>query len=65
VWWEGRVVGGWSQRRDGEITYRLLDDVGSEAGAAIASEAARLEEWLGEARVSPGFLPPFQRELSA
>jgi len=65
VWWEGRVVGGWSQRRDGEIRYRLLEDVGSEAGAAIAAEAARLEEWLGEARVSPGFLPPFQRELSA
>ncbi|HEU0248814.1 MAG TPA: winged helix DNA-binding domain-containing protein [Gaiellaceae bacterium] len=65
VWWEGRVVGGWSQRRSGEISYRLLEDVGSEAGAAIASEAARLEEWLGEARVSPGFLPPFQRELSA
>ena len=43
----------------------LLEDVGSEAGAAIAAEAARLEEWLGEARVSPGFLPPFQRVLSA
>jgi hypothetical protein len=65
VWWEGRVVGGWSQRPDGEIRYRLLEDVGSEAGAAIAAEAARLEEWLGEARVSPGFLPPFQRDLSA
>ena len=65
VWWEGRVVGGWSQRRDGEIRYRLLEDVGSEAGAAIAAEAARCEEWLGEARISPGFLPPFQRELSA
>jgi hypothetical protein len=65
VWWEGRVVGGWSQRRDGEIRYRLLEDVGSEAGAAIAAEAARLGEWLGEARISPGFLPPFQRALSA
>jgi Winged helix DNA-binding domain len=65
VWWEGRVVGGWSQRPDGEIRYRLLEDVDSEAGAAIAAEAARLEEWLGEARVSPGFLPPFQRDLSA
>src|SRR5215218_8960306 len=25
VWWDGRVVGGWSQRRDGEIVYRLLE----------------------------------------
>jgi DNA glycosylase AlkZ-like len=65
VWWEGRVVGGWSQRRDGEIRYRLLEDVGSEADTAIETEAARLEERLREARVSPGFLPPFQRELSA
>jgi hypothetical protein len=23
VWWQGRVVGGWAQRRDGEVTYRL------------------------------------------
>ena len=31
VWWDGRVVGGWSQRRDGEIVYRLLEDVGADA----------------------------------
>ena len=28
VWWDGRVVGGWSQRRDGEIALGLLEDVG-------------------------------------
>jgi hypothetical protein len=65
VWWDGRVVGGWSQRADGEIAYRLLDDVGSDAIAAIDAEAARLAEWLGDVRFKPGFLPPFQRELSA
>ncbi len=65
VWFDGRVVGGWSQRRSGEIRYRLLEDAGSDAEAAIEAEAASLEEWLGAARVSPGFLPPFQRELSA
>ena len=27
--------------------------------------ATQLEDWLGDARVNPGFLPPFQRELSA
>ena len=37
VWWDGRVVGGWSQRRDGEIVYRLLEDVGSEAERAVAA----------------------------
>jgi hypothetical protein len=65
VWWDGRVVGGWSQRRDGEIVYRLLEDVGSDAVAAVETEAARLAAWLGEVRLSPRFLPPFQRALSA
>jgi hypothetical protein len=65
VWWEGRIVGGWSQRRDGEIVYRLLEDVGAEAVAAIEVEAARVAAWLGEVRFSPGFLPPFQRGLAS
>ena len=64
VWWDGRVVGGWSQRRDGEIVYRLLEDVGADAVAAIEAEANRVAEWVGDARFSPGFLPPFQRELA-
>ncbi len=63
VWWEGRVVGGWSQRRNGEIAFRLLEDVGAEAVAAIEAEAARTEAWIGDARFSPSFLPPFQREI--
>jgi Winged helix DNA-binding domain len=63
VWWDGRVVGGWSQRRDGEIVYRLLEDVGADAIAAVEAEAARLAEWVGDVRFSPGFLPPFQRAL--
>ena len=63
VWWEGRVVGGWAQRADGEIAYRLLERVGSDAGAAIEREAERLQEWLGDVRCRPGFLPPFQRAL--
>jgi hypothetical protein len=64
VWWDGRVVGGWSQRRNGEIAYRLLEDVGADAVAAIEREAARLADWIGSVRFAPGFLPPFQRELA-
>lgn len=63
VWWDGRVVGGWSQRRDGEIALGLLEDVGRDARAAIDAEATRLQAWLGDVRFSPGFLPPFQRAL--
>jgi len=65
VWWDGRVVGGWSQRRDGEIVFRLLEDVGTDAVRAVEVEAARVAAWLGDVRFSPGFLPPFQRELGA
>lgn len=64
VWWDGRVVGGWSQRRDGEIVYRLLEDVGADAVCAVESEAERVTAWLGDVRFSPGFLPPFQRSLA-
>jgi len=65
VWWDGRVVGGWAQRRDGEIAFRLLEDVGADAVRAVESEAARLAVWLGDVRLAPGFLPPFQRGLAA
>jgi hypothetical protein len=65
VWWDGRVVGGWSQRRDGEIVFKLLEDLGRDAVAAVEAEAERLGSWLGDVRFAPGFLPPFQRELAA
>ena len=65
VWWDGRIVGGWSQRRDGEIALGLLEDVGSDAREAIEAEAERLTAWLGDVRFSPGFLPPFQRALGS
>ncbi|MFL6034741.1 MAG: DNA glycosylase AlkZ-like family protein, partial [Gaiellaceae bacterium] len=65
IWWDGRVVGGWSRRADGEIALGLLEDVGREARAAIDAEAERLAAWLGDVRYSPGFLPPFQRALAS
>jgi hypothetical protein len=65
VWWEGRVVGGWAQRKDGEVVVRLLEDVGGEAAAAVAAEAARLQEWLGPVRVTPRFRTPLERELTS
>ena len=65
VWWDGRVVGGWSQRPDGEIVFELLEDVGAEAVSAVEAEAGRVADWHGDVRVSPTFLPPFQRGLAA
>jgi hypothetical protein len=63
VWWDGRIVGGWAQRRDGEVVTRLLEDVGGEAGAAVAAAGRGLTEWLGTARVRSRFPTPLEREL--
>lgn len=65
VWWEGRVVGGWAQRKDGEVVARLLEKVHRPAAAAIAAEAGRLQEWIGPVRVTPRFRTPLERELVA
>jgi hypothetical protein len=65
VWWDGRVVGGWASRADGEIAVRLLEDVGAEGAAAVQAAAARLADWLGGVRVTPRFRTPLERELSA
>jgi DNA glycosylase AlkZ-like len=63
VWWNGRIVGGWSVRKDGELPFRLLEDVGADAVAAIEAEAGRLGAWLGETKVLPRFATPLAREL--
>jgi hypothetical protein len=65
VWWDGRVVGGWAQRKDGEVAFRLLADVGAEAVAVVGAAADGLAAWLGPVRVTPRFRTPLERELSA
>lgn len=65
VWWDGRIVGGWAQRRSGEIVLRFLEDVGSEGVAAAEEQAGRLQEWLGPTRITPRFRTPLERELVA
>ena len=64
VWCDGRVVGGWALRPDGEVVVRLLEPVGREATAAIEAEADRLGKWFGAVRVIPKFRTPLERELS-
>lgn len=65
VWCDGRVVGGWAQRPDGEVVVHLLNDVGTEAAAAIDREAAQTQAWLGQVRVKGRFPTPLERELMA
>jgi len=63
VWVDGRVVGGWGQRPDGEVVWRLLEDVGREHGFGIEAKAAALTEWLDGAVLATRFPSPLQREL--
>jgi hypothetical protein len=76
AWWDGRIVGGWAHRKDGEIAVRPLEDIGAEASAAIAAEAQRLREWIvadpktpenprnAKTLITPRFRTPLERELA-
>lgn len=65
VWSDGRIVGAWTKRPSGEITYTLFEDVGTEAVAMLDAEAAALAPRLGDATLAPrarGYAPA-EREL--
>jgi hypothetical protein len=64
AWWDGRIVGGWSQRETGEVDLQLLEDAGSDARRALESEAERLTEWFGGVRALPRFPSPLSRRRS-
>jgi hypothetical protein len=61
AWWDGRVVGCWVQGPDGVVEVRLLDDVGREARAGLAVEAARLTRRLAGQRVGTVYPSPAMR----
>ncbi len=65
IWVDGRVVGGWAQRRNGEVVAHLLEDVGSETERKIEAEAARVEAWIGPARVTGSFPTPLEIGLQS
>ncbi|HEX9863439.1 MAG TPA: winged helix DNA-binding domain-containing protein [Acidimicrobiia bacterium] len=64
IWVDGRVVGGWAQRANGEIVWELLEDVGTEALSEIERQAAALADWLGERVVIPRFRSPSDKALA-
>ena len=64
VWCDGRVVGGWAQRPEGDVVFRLFEDIGAETSRSVEEAAARLTAWLGPLRVVPRFRTPLERELS-
>lgn len=65
IWADGRIVGGWAQRPDGEVVTRLLEDVGADTRKLIDAETDRTTTWFGDVRAIPRFRTPLQRELTA
>jgi hypothetical protein len=63
VWWDGRIVGGWMQRKNGEIVWRLLDDVGADGRRAVERQVERLQTWLAGAVAVPRFPTPLYDQL--
>lgn len=58
VWADGRVVGGWAQRDDREITFELLDDISDDHRQLLEIERARLREFLDDGQVALRFRFP-------
>ncbi len=63
VWWDGRIVGGWTQRAGGEIVWEALDDIGADGRRAVEQQVERLQAWLAGAVVLPRFPTPVHRGL--
>lgn len=61
---DGRIVGGWAQRKSGEVVVRLLEDLGWERAAEVAGAAARRQDQLGDIRVVPRFPTPTDKALT-
>jgi len=64
VWHDGRIIGGWGQNREREVVYRLLEPVAAKVGNAVKREAAKVEEWIGDTKVTPRFRTPLEADLA-
>jgi hypothetical protein len=65
IWVDGRVVGGWAQRKSGEVVFHLFEDLPARRTRTITTEAERVRDLIGDARVNVRFPAPMQKELLA
>ncbi|MFT5222147.1 MAG: hypothetical protein ACI867_000444 [Glaciecola sp.] len=63
VWLDGKIIGGWAARDNGEVVAELLEEVGTEAAVAVSAEAARLTTWLEGAPIIPRFPSHVEKRL--
>ncbi len=58
AWWNGRIVGSWTQDAAGVVRVSLLVDVPASARTALDVEAERLTGWLDGVRVGTVYPSP-------
>jgi hypothetical protein len=63
IWSDGRIVGGWSVSKSGDVLTELFDDIGTAATAAVDKEAERLTTLLDGSPVVPSFPTPTEKRL--
>jgi DNA glycosylase AlkZ-like len=64
VWANGRIVGGWTQARDGDIRVELFERVDARTRRWIEIERERLGDWLGDVRFRTRARSPHERILA-
>jgi hypothetical protein len=63
AWWDGRIVGGWTQRDDGTVVVVPAEPLGAAATRALDASAERLTAWLGGDVVKSIYQSPLVRDL--
>ncbi|TWS18004.1 winged helix DNA-binding domain-containing protein [Tsukamurella asaccharolytica] len=58
AWWDGRIVGAYTQEDDGTVALVLPPGTPRAARKALDAEAARLQEWLAGERVNSLYKSP-------
>lgn len=64
IWAGGRVIGGWAQRRDGEIVFEIFEDITSETEGMLDTAVHQLQRWMGQVVVTPRFRSPSDKRLT-
>lgn len=64
IWHDGRIIGGWGQNQDRRVVYRLLEPAAAKVTRAVEQEAGRVEDWIGDTKVTPRFRTPLEVELA-
>jgi hypothetical protein len=65
IWADGRVVGGWAQRADGQLVHRLFERISATHVRLLQLELERLRSFVGDTRFTTRFPSQLSRELSA